>query len=233
MKSDSKKCMSLPSVCLAALAVLLVPCHGQAPQGCEVAIAVLNLPDGSDGLLHWREAGSVTTPLQLSTRYFSAPVKLKGDAILFHKEPVPAGMAPRDAPAPLLAVKVPVGMKRGYLVLWTEPGEDDQTRWQGRLLSATDWKTSSMKVMNVSSETIGIAAGGKRIQLAPGKAMDFHAAEWREPFPVKFFRMQPELKTIFSSTWRVTEGRRELCFIGEINGAISLRSLLELNAPPG
>jgi len=233
MKSEYKKPMSLPLACLTALALLMVPCLGQGKQGCEVAMAALSLPDGSDGLMHWREADSATAPLQLSTRYFSEPVKLKGNTIFFYKEPVPAGMAAPDAPEPLLTVKVPEGVKLGYIVIWAEPDEQKQTIWRGKLLSASDWKTSSMKVMNVSSETIGIAAGKMRIQLAPGKSMDFHAAEWRESFPVKFFRMEPELKTIFSSTWRVTDGRRELCFIGNINGAISLRSLLELTAPPG
>lgn len=225
--------MSLPLACLTALSLLMVPCLGQDKQGCEVSMAALSLPDDSDGLLHWREAASATTPLQLSTRYFSAPVKLKGNTIAFYKAAVPAGMAAPDVPAPLLTVKIPEGVKLGYIVIWTEPDAQNQPRWQGKLLSAGDWKASSMKVMNVCSETIGIAAGKKRIQLAPGKSMDFHAAEWRESFPVKFFRMEPELKTIFSSTWRVTEGRRELCFIGKINGAISLRSLLELTAPQG
>jgi hypothetical protein len=224
--------MSWPLACLSALILLVFPCHGQDQQGCKVAMAALSLPEGSDGLLHWREANVATTPLQLSTRYFSAPVKLEGNTIVFYKDPVPAGMAAPDVPKPLLSVKIPEGVKLGYLVLWADTDEQNQPRWQGKLLSASDWKSSSTKVINVCSETIGIAAGEKRIQLAPGKSMDFHAAEWKESFPVKFFRLQPELKTIFSSTWRVTDGRREICFIGNVNGAISLRSLLELTAPP-
>jgi hypothetical protein len=90
-----------------------------------------------------------------------------------------------------------------------------------------------MKLFNAYSEPLGIAAGSKRLQLDQGKSVDFLADEWRgEGFPVKIFRMQPELKTIFSSTWRVASGRRELCLVANINNSLSLRSLIDLDASP-
>jgi len=131
-------------------------------------------------------------------------------------------------------LKIPAGQKLVYIVLSSEQDEKQQTRWLGNTLGAADWKESSLKLFNASSESLGIIAGKKRIQLPQGKAVDFHAGEWSQSFPVKIVRLQPELKTVFSSTWRVSEGCRELCFIGNANGrgSIKIRSLLELIVPP-
>ena len=219
---------------LAWLPAMLMPilaCQARDEPGCEVSVAALSLPDDSDGLLHWRTADSATTPLQLSTRYFSEPVKVQGQAIGFYKDPVPAGPPPPDAPEPLLSVRIPADKGRVFIVLWSEPDGNNQPRWQGKCITAEEWRPSSMKVINSSAEPVGIAAGDKRIQLPPGRSVDFRAAEWRQSFPVKIFQLEPELKTIFSSSWRVTAGRRELCLIGNVNGAVSLRSLLELTPP--
>ena len=131
-------------------------------------------------------------------------------------------------------MKIPAGQKLVYIVLSSEQDEKQQTRWLGNMLGAADWKERSLKLFNASSESLGIIAGKKRIQLPQGKAVDFHAGEWSQSFPVKIVRLQPELKTVFSSTWRVSEGCRELCFIGNANGrgSIKIRSLLELIVPP-
>lgn len=228
MKSKMKIVMA---AWLLALVAPVVPCQADDEPACEVVVAALTLPDGSDGLLHVRVANTATTPLQLSTRYFSERVKLPGRVVQFHKDPVAAEPAP-PLPEPLLAVKIPSDTKLAYLVLWSETGENNQARWRSRLFDAKDWAGSSLKVLNASSEQLGISAGQKRMLLASGKSADFRARDWREPFPVKIFRLKPEQKNIFSSTWRVTAGRRELCFIVDLNGTVSLRSLLELTAPP-
>jgi hypothetical protein len=232
MKSDQTKSKPARFRWLPALLLPLLACQATAQDGCEVAVAALSLPAGADGLLHWREAEAASLPLQLSTRYFSDPVKLTGKAIRFYGAPVPAGPTQPGAAAPLLTMTFPADMTRGYLVLWTEPDEKQEPRWKGMVVNAAEWKAGSMKVINACNEAIGIEAGEKRIKLLPGKSMDFAASQWREPFPVKVSRLEPAIKTLFSSTWRIAPERREICFVGNVNGSITLRSLLELDKAP-
>lgn len=195
-------------------------------------MAALSLPPGADGLLHWRDGEAATEPLQLSTRYFSERLKLKGGVIRFHEQPVEKDQADPPPPKPLISLKIPAGAKLVYIVLWSETGEDGKAAWRGSLLNAADWKANSMKVVNACKVPLGITAGSKRLQLLPGKPADFHSRNWKESFPVKIYLMKPEVKPVFSSTWRVSPGRRELCFIASLNGAISIRSLMDLAAPP-
>lgn len=223
---------SVLATCLYSLLLLIVPCAGADNQACMVKVAVMTLPGGSDGLLHWRAADGPTTPLQLSTRYFSEGFKSKGDVIQFYQNPVLARPAQEPPPQPLVTLKIPAGQSLVYILLSSEQDENQQTLWRANLLNAADWKESSMKVFNACSETIGITAGNKKIQLLQGKSVDFTAGEWKDAFPVKIFRLQPELKTIFSSSWRVAAGRRELCFIGGASGSVSVRSLMDLSAKP-
>jgi hypothetical protein len=220
------------AACLHVLLLSEVPCHADDKQAREVSVAALGLPEGSDGMLHWRAGNTPTTPLQLSTRYFSERLKLPGDTILFYKDPVLAGPVRNPPPEPLVALKIPAGQKLVYIVLSSESDEDQKPRWRGSLLNAGDWKSGSMKVFNASSEPVGIAAGKKQIQLLQGKSVDFHASDWGDSFPVKIFRLKPEMKTIFSSSWRVAADRRELCFIGNVNGSVTLRSLMDLGVMP-
>lgn len=219
------------TACVHALYLSALPCLAIEKHACEVKVATLVLPDGADGLIHWRAGNTPTAPLQLSTRYFSDGLKLESNAIQFFNNPVLAASNQGKPPEPLVTLTIPAGQKLVYIVLSQETDENQQTRWRGNLLNSTDWKAGSMKLFNACSEPLGISAGQKRIQLDQGKSVDFQADEWKgEAFPVKIFRLQPELKTIFSSSWRVATGRRELCFVGTIKGSLSLRSLIELDA---
>jgi hypothetical protein len=235
VRPRSNKSLLFPAAAAALLGLLLLPLPGRAAEKavCEVAVAALSLPAGSDGLVHWRAAAdSATTPLQLSTRYFSGHLKLQGNVIAFYAAPVAAGQTEPAPPEPLLSLTIPAASKLTYVVLYPEQDANQQVRWRGRLLPASEWQAGSMKVFNASSEPLGISAGRKQLQLAHGKTMDFLATEWKDAFPVKIFRLQPETKLVFSSSWRVAAGRRELCFIANINGRISLKSLLDLAAKP-
>lgn len=236
MKSDimpiPQPPMRIFSILFAILAASAAPGAAQQPPAAGVSVAALSLPDGSDGLLHWRADAAATTPLQLSTRYFSDPVAPAGAAMRFYAEPVVAGPDVAGGPSPLVTVPIPEGVRRAYIVLWTEIADDGKLAWRGRLLAANEWRAGSMKVFNVTSENLGLMADDKRFQLPPGRSMDFTAGDWREPFAVRIVQLAPEQRTVFSSTWRVTAGRREVCFIGNINGAITLRSLIELTAEP-
>lgn len=229
MKSNLK---SILAACLYSLLLLIVPSRGADNRACVVKVAVMTLPAGSDGLLHWRVTDGPTTPLQLSTRYFSDGLKLQGNVIQFYGNPVLSPSAQEPPAQPLVTLKIPAGQNLVYILLSSEQDESGQTRWRGNLLNAADWKESSMKVFNACSETIGITAGDKKILLLQGKSVDFTAGDWRETFPVKIFRLKPKEKMIFSSSWRVTAGRRELTFIGGANGSVSVRSLMDLSALP-
>ena len=212
-----------------ALWLPTVMCQAQDKSACEVTVAAGTMPDGSSILLHVRTAEAATSPLQISTRYFSERVKLPGNVIELFKDPV-AAKDVSPAPVPVLTLQVPAETKLAYAVLWTETDENNQPAWKGCVFGAKDWDNNSLKVLNASSEQISIHAGTKEILLPRGKSADFPSRDWSEPFPVKLFQLKPEQKCIFSSTWRVTSGRRELCFIYNTNNSVSLHSILEI--PP-
>jgi hypothetical protein len=228
MKSDL---LNLTVALLSALVVLTSSGRAQDKAGCEVTVAALTLPGDSGGLLHVRTSEAATTPLQLSTRYFSARVKLPGKVIQFFKDPVAAKPA-GQAPAPLLTLQIPAETRLAYAVLWTETNETQTPVWKGRVLDAKDWDRSCLIVFNATTEAIGIRAGAKQILLEPGKSVDFPSRLWSEPFPAKIYQLQPEQKAIFSSTWQVSAGSRELCFIYRANDAFSLRSVLDIAPSP-
>jgi hypothetical protein len=230
MKFDLKLTLA---ACLHAFLLAPMPGHAAGAQAFEISVAALSLPNESSGLVHWRGGDTATTPLQLSTRYFSERVKLPGNVIQFYQEPVAAGPPANPAPEPLVTLRIPEGQNLIYVVLSSDLDKEQQIRWRGSMFSARDWRTGSMKVFNACPEPVGITAGKKKIQLNQGKSVDFHSREWGgESFPVKIYRLQPELKTIFSSTWRVADGRRELLFIGTADGAVSLRSLMDIGGTP-
>lgn len=227
MKSNTPR---FPRALLPALLVLASPAVLAEQAAREVSVAALTLPEGSDGLLHLRGTGTATRPLQLSTRYFSERTKIEGTVIHFFQSPVPE--KPADpAPVPLLSLRIPESTRLAYAVLWTAAGEDRKTAWKGMILDANTWDPSTLKLMNATSEAIGIRAGEKDLMLEKGKSLDFGSSDWPQPFAAKIFRLKPEQKVIFSSTWQVTAGSRELCFVFSSGDAFSLRSILDLNAP--
>lgn len=220
---------------LLLLFVLTVPCFAQREAKGEVSLAALSLPPGADGILHLRIGEEATVPVQLSTRYFSERLAVPPGTIRFYPQAMPAVPSGEAPPEPLLSLRIPEGPKLLYIVLWTELGEDRKHHWKAKLISATDWKAGSMKLINSSPGTLGLSVGKKEIKLPSGKTLDFQSRDWREPFPVKIYQPgEPgeQARLIFSSTWRVSAGRRELCLIGNIDGTVSLRSLIDLNAEP-
>ena len=196
----------------------------------RVSVAALSVPDGSDGKLHWRAAADQDTQeIQLSTRYFSSPVKMKGAVVQFFDQPV---SAKAEDPVPLVSARLPSEAGTVYLVLWSGQGEDGKPKWRARSFAAADWSMHSLKVLNGSTEALGIVADERRIPLPRGKAADFHARTWKEPFEVKIYRQSSRKRPVFSSKWRVGQGRRELCFLYDKGKKISIRSLIDLAEPP-
>ncbi len=228
MKSD------IPSLLCGVLLLVMPDVHGQAARkgGVEVAVAALALPDESTGLVHWSAADPSTTPLQLSTRYFSERVKVSGNVIRFYQNPVTpedSGDVPQE---PLAAVRIPANTALAYVILWSAETDDGGSEWKAMLMRGEDWKTGSLKLLNGSAGTLGIVAGEKRMQLRNGRHLDFMASDYGDAFPVKIYRIEPETRLVFSSTWRVAAGRRELCFLSGGGDSVSLRSLMDLAAPP-
>jgi hypothetical protein len=228
MKSSTKITVA---AYLSVLMLVATPSRAADEQVCEVSVAALTLPAGSDGLLHWRAPTAGTSALQLSTRYFSEPVKLEGNIIQFFSEAVTAD-APPPLPDPLLSMKVRADLGLVYIVLWSAPDENGRPKWQGRQFLARDWSKSSVKVLNGCTENLGIIAGKKKIALPRGKSVDFDSRDWEDSFPVKIYRESVRTKPVFSSTWRVGKGRRELSFLFDRGGSISIRSLMVLATPP-
>lgn len=227
MKSENKHPFRIGLYALLAVA-LCQTVHARKP---EISVAALSLPGDSTGMVHWRSSNAATEPLQLSVRYFSERIELESNFIEFHAEPfVPA--AGTDAPEPFLRMRIPEGRNSVYLVISGDLDEENNTRWRGNLLDGREWRAGSMKVFNSFDSPLGIVADGKNpIQLAEGKSVDLHARDFdKAGFSVRIYRMSPERRIIFSSKWRIAEDRRELLFIGNNQGRITLRALLELNA---
>jgi hypothetical protein len=230
MKSDFPN--NAVRTCVSALLLALAPCFGQTENTAkaEVAVAALSLPEGSGGLLHWRVGAAASTPLQLSTRYFSDRLEAPTGTIGFYDHPVAEAADP--PPEPLLALKIPQDANLVFIVLWSELDDDGEPRWRGNLIRGSDWEAGSLRLFNSTSEPLGILAADEPIRLAGGKSVDFHARDRPEAFAVKIYRLKPERRAVFSSKWRVTAGRRELCFLVDRNNSLSFRSLLDLAASP-
>ncbi len=196
----------------------------------EVSVAALTLPDESTGAVHWRSTNQATEPLQLSIRYFSERVSLESNLIEFYAEPMDPETG-EAGPEPMLRMRIPEGQRLVYIVLSSDEGEDGNPRWRGNMLSANDWRAGSLKVFNSRDTPLGIVAEDRNLRIDPGGSADLHARDFdREGFPVRIYQLEPERRAVFSSTWRIAEGRRELLFIGNNRGRVTMRSLLELQA---
>lgn len=213
------------------LAAFLAVCLSQSVQAQkpELSVAALSLPGESTGLVHWRSSNAGTKPLQLSVRYFSERIELESNFIEFYTEPIDAATAD-EPPAPFLRMRIPEGRGTVYLVISGDLDDENNTRWRGNMLNGNDWKAGSMKVFNAFESPLGIVADGKNpIQIAAGSSVDLHARDFDETgFPVRIYRLEPERRVVFSSKWRVAEDRRELLFIGNNQGRLTLRALMEL-----
>ena len=206
-------------------------CHAAPSPSCEVTVAALNLPDNSDGLLHLRTAEiKETTPLQLSTRYFSPRIKTSESVVQFFANPLKADDL--KPPLPLITVNLPEDAKLAYLIIFTTLDDKKQPVWKSILLLDTDWPQSCMKLLNASANTLGIQAGDQKIQLLTGKFTNFTSSQWTDTFSVVIYKLTPEIKTVFSSKWRITAGRRELSVLFNSGENIAISSLIDLQPPP-
>lgn len=229
MKSDLQL---LPCALLSALILLANPAGAKEEPACEVSAAALTLPDDSDGLLHVRGADDpATRPLQLSKRYFSERMKVAGPVVQFFGHPVEA--KPAAPPAePLLALRLPEGAVHAFAVLWHETEAGQKPVWKGMIINGGDWEKGSLRVFNATAGPIGLRVGKRDILLEKGKSTDFTARDWPGPFPAKIYQLEPDQKNIFSSTWQVSEGSREACFVFRSANSVSLRSVLEVAPSP-
>lgn len=189
----------------------------------QVTMAALTLPADADGLVHLQTGEGDTVPLQLSLRNFSTPLKLPTGRFRLFESPVAEKTTP---PAPLLSVTLPKGVKDAFVMVWTLNDSQGKTVWRSKVIDAASWPANTLKLINASATPLGIAAADKRLRLTTDGTIDFPADQWKDPFPVEIFRLAPVSKSVFSSTWRVSAGQRELCVIlGEDDG-ILIRSLI-------
>lgn len=224
---------SIPLV-LIVLATSLLALPAQEKPASRVAIAALSLPPESDGLLHLRVEEGASKPLQLSLRYFTAPLKVPGGVLHFFKDPVPAKppSSPSSPSSPLLTVRIPETVKLAYVVLSSAPDAQGNAVWQSRVFDAAEWPGDSLKLLNACSAPLGVVTAGKKLKLQAGHSVNYTAADYPESFPVAIYQLESVGNHIFSSTWRVSAGQRELCILFNQNGAISLRSFMAAGSPP-
>lgn len=217
---------------LAVLSALLwLPLSAQDKPANVAAIAALSLPPESDGLVHLRVGAGASTPLQLSLRYFSEPIKVPGGVLQSFKDPV-AAKPPSPPPSPLLTLRLPEAVKLAYVVIWCAPDAQGKPVWQSRVFDAAVWPGDSLKLLNATGAALGVETAGKRLKLLAGTSVNYTAADHPKSFPVGIYQLEPRPNNIFSSTWRVSAGQRELCVLFSQNDAISVRSLMACESPP-
>ncbi len=183
------------------------------------------MPEGSSGQIHIRDTETTSKPLQLSTRYFSERIELKGNVIQIYKDPV---VENSPEAVPLLTLAIPDETRIGYVALWAETDDKNQSVWKGQVFDSKDWIQNSLKVVNFTADPLGISAGPKEIMIDPGKSADFTSSEWPNSFTAKIYLTKPERKNLLSSTWQVSTSNRELCFIFKEKNRLSLRSIMDI-----
>jgi hypothetical protein len=196
----------------------------------QVSIAALSLPATSSGELHWKAGDEMQTqPLQLSKRYFSDPVEPTSPIIHFYEKPITERLPDVPLPEPLLTVTLSSDLREAFVVLLGKNGDEKKPVWRSVVLDGKGWPDGTLRVVNVDTQPVKLVYPRKELILKPKEHVEFAHTDWYEPFPIKIFQMRPMEKIVFSSKWRVTHGRREICFLSKERGSISLRSLLVLN----
>ena len=201
---------------------------------CEIAVAALALPGDTNSLLHLRNGAQTSQPLQLSLRYFSERIKLPGHVFQLFQDPLLGKSTPDKTPPPaLLTLNIPEDAKLAYVVLWAEQKPNQPLVWRATTFNANDWPRNCLKLLNACPNALGIAAGESHQTLLPKtKSMNFPAKDWEASFPVKVYQIDPKPKLVFSSTWRVSTGQRELCVLFKSGEGIALRAVMERDLKP-
>lgn len=199
-------------------------------QKINMSIAALSLPGSSSGVLHWNCGDDyVTQPVQLSRRYFSEPIELKSNIVRFFEEPIVKLLPNAPIPKPLLTVTLSPETKEAFVILLAGENSEGDELWRHVSVDGNDWRSGTLRVVNASKAEVGMLYPGKKLKLLPGRHVDFKEDDWNEAFPIKIVQFEPVAKLVFSSTWLVSKGRREICFLSNERGSIALRSLLVLN----
>jgi hypothetical protein len=195
-----------------------------------LSVAALSLPDSSSGELHWNSGKEyVTEPMQLSKRYFSKPIELKANVVRFFDAPIEKLPPNAPPPTPLFTITIPPDIKEAYAIVLGSSGAGTNQSWRYTIVDGKDWEKGTLRVLNASNSEVGMIYPGEKLKLQPGKHIEFKDSDWEDPFPVKIVQFEPVAKLVFSSTWRVSKGRREICFLSKKGDSIALRSLLVLN----
>jgi hypothetical protein len=150
------------------------------------------------------------------------------------QDPLLGKSTPDKTPPPaLLTLNIPEDAKLAYVVLWAEKASNQQLVWRATTFNANDWPRNCLKLLNACPNSLGIAAGDNHQTLLPKtKSMNFPAKDWEASFPVKVYQMEPKPKLVFSSTWRVSTGQRELCVLFKSGDGIALRAVMERDLKP-
>lgn len=194
----------------------------------NLSLAVLNLPPDEDGLLHWRDGDKPTKPIQLSVRYFSEFITLESGILSLYTDPVLEEPEGSPVIAPLYTIRIPPDFGTGFLVLTPQQKGEDFS-WRGLLIPNRDFTLGSLKLYNTTGRELGIQLPNHNFKLLEGKSVDLDSKRFPESFPVKIYQLGEDRKKIFSSVWRISPQRREVCFVFMRNRSLKLRSLLLLS----
>ena len=99
------------------------------------------------------------------------------------------------------------------------------------MFDGADWPRDCLKLVNATPGDLGIIAAAKKSRLQPGHSVNYSANEWPVPFPVRIVQLARPEQVMFSSTWRVSAGQRELCVLLGSGDTLEVRTLIDTRPP--
>lgn len=205
-------------------------------KSAEISLAAVQLPEGHDGNIKIKTGAESSQNIQLSTRYFSAPVEIKADTALTLYN---AKDDPATTPPFIQGIQLTEG-ERYFGILTVENGKNaqEQKAFKLTLIPITKWPQGSIYIANTSSQKLVMEYDKNRQVLDKKASTVIKAENPARSVSVKIAEVdqndKSRLKLIFTSTWRISPVRREFCMIYLHNGRIRLRSLMEKTLPePG
>lgn len=215
--------------------LILLPIHlapAQAPQAVYVSLGGGFLNSGNDGKIKIRTGAESFEDVQLSSRYFSDSVKISGDRSIHIYSP---GDDPSEQ-SPTTKIKLPSSGKNFLVFLWQKRGSNNKRPvYQARVISKNNWPQGSMLLINATSSKLGLVFGKDKQIIQKNKTTILKGQKPALSKPAKIMVAQKDnpqkSKLVFSSTWRISPHRRELCVIYQTGAKIKFRSLFERVSP--
>lgn len=173
------------------------------------------------------------TPVTLSARMVSGPIKIPADGIIRIVRKVPNLDDPEKSTYLTLAQAfVPDGVAKALVILILLPKPKDDLVFRTQVQDLTSFTGGDNLYMNLTDMDIAVELGKTALPIKPGQTSIFHAPTLDKPtnVPVRYSYFQPIKKKwqmISASTVALRSTRREICiFSWDLNyGRIDYRGI--------